>query len=302
MAIRLHMLDDTTAALQFFSDLNVILYYPSILPNVVFTNPQCILDIISEIVRFVSFDKTQHVSSMQARANNDGIISGRLLEYVKIQSPKIYKEGIIEPKDLIELMVHLRIASKCENVNEYFMPTLLNNLDTHGVQDIVSQCSDPIAPMALYHEKGWFKCGSFTFLITSLLSTRQWTLAKKGNKLLCVYSNCIKMCFNKNCNVMLLDNASYIEIHLDGDVDVLRAVCPTIKRCLVDACEEGVQIAFLCPCKLFEDTHLAICTEEYLKHRKVVCSKDVLKAFYLSELGSNAELWLQENKQAGKLS
>ena len=303
VAIRLHMLDDTTAALQFFSDLNVILYYPSILPNVVFTNPQCILDIISEIVRFVSFDKTQHVSSMQARANNEGIISGRLLEYVKIQSPKIYKEGIIEPKDLIELMVHLRIASKCDNADEFFMPSLLNNLDTQGVQDILSHCSDPIAPMALYHEKGWFKCGSFTFLITSLLSTRQWTLAKKeGNKLLCAYSNCIKMCFNKNCNVMLLDNASYIEIHLDGDVDVLRAVCPTIKRCLVDACEEGVQIVFLCPCKLFEDTHLAICTEEYLKHRKVVCSKDVLKAFYLSELGSNAELWLQENKQAGKLS
>ena len=304
VAIRLHMVDDTKTALQFFSDLNVIMYYPSILPNVVFTNPQCILDIISEIVKFVAFDRKRHFNGMLVRANHEGIISEKLLEYLHIESPKVYSKGIIEPKDLIELMVHLRIASKCENGEEYFMPTLLNNLDPQGVQDILSQCPGPIAPMALCHEKGWFKCGSFTFLIASLLSSKQWTLAKKRNKLLCVYSNCIKMCFEKNCNVILMDNASYIEIHLDGDVDVLREVCPEIKRCLVDACRacgEGVQIAFLCPCKLLGYKHLAILTEKYLKHNKVVCSKDVLKAFHLSELGANAELWLQENKQAGKL-
>ena len=304
VAIRLHMVDDTKAALQFFSDLNVILYYPSILPNLVFTNPQCILDIISEIVKFVAFDRTRHFNEMLVRANKQGIISEKLFEYLCIETPKVYSKGIIEPMDLIELMVHLRIASKCENGDEYFMPTLLNNLDTQGVQDILSQCPDPIAPMALYHEKGWFKCGSFTFLITSLLSSKQWTLAKKQNKLLCVHSNCIKMCFKKSCSVILIDNASYVEIHLDGDVEILREVCPKIRRCLVDACEaceERVQIAFLCPCKLLGYKHLAIPTEESLEHNKVVCSKDELKAFYLSDLGANAELWLLENKQAGKL-
>ena len=73
---------------------------------------------------------------------------------------------------------------------------------------------------------------------------------------------------------------------LIGDVDVLREVCPEIKRCLVDACKacgEGVQIAFLCPCKILGYKHLAILTEKYLKHNKVVCSKDVLKAFHLSK-------------------
>ena len=295
VAIRLHMVDDTKAALEFFSDLNVILYYPSILPNVVFTNPQCILDIISEVIKCVAFDRKQHFNSMLIRANNEGIISERLLELV-------CKKGIIEPKDLIALMVHLKIASKCENTDEYFMPTLLNNLPAQGVQVILSQCSDPIVPIALYHERGWFKCGSFNFFITSLLSSKQWTLAKKGNKLLCVYSNCIKMCFDKSCNVTLIDNASYIEIHLEGDIDVIREVCPEIKRCLVKACEKGVQIAFLCPCKLFGDKHLAILTEASFKHKKVVCSKDQSKAFLLSELGANVEIWFQESKRAGMVS
>ena len=109
------------------------------------------------------------------------------------------------------------------------------------------------------------------------------------------------MSFNKSCIVTLIDNASYIEIHLNGHAAILSEVRPKIKRCIFNACEEGVQIAFLCPCKLFEDTHLAICTEESWKRKMVVCSKDELKAFHLSELGANAELWLQENKQAGKL-
>eukprot|EP00731_Ephydatia_muelleri_P013289 Em0007g599a len=269
VAFRLHMEDDTKAALQFFSDLNVILYYPSILPNVVFTNPQCILDIISEIIRCVAFDKTKHFNGMLAKAKNEGIISGRLLEYVQIQSPEIYKEGIIEPKNLIELMVHLKIASKYENADEYFMPSLLKNLDTQRVQHVRSQCSDPIAPMVLYHEKGWFKCGSFNFLITSLLSSHEWSLAKSRNKLLCVYSNCIKMSYNKSCTIILIDNASYIEVHLDGDAVVVIEECPKIKRCLVKACDKGVQIAFFCPCKLFGDQHLAIPTKALLKHKKI---------------------------------
>ena len=298
VAIRLHMVDDTKAALQFFSDLNVILYYPSILPNVVFTNPQCILDIISEIVKCVAFDRKKHCNNMLVRAKNEGIISEKLLNYMKIEFLKIF--GIIESKDLIALMVHLRIASKCENKDECFMPTLLKPLDTQREQSISSMSSDPIVPMALYHEKGWFKCGSFNFLITSLLSFNQWTLAKKGSTLSCVYSNCIKMCFKWNCNVTLLDNVSYIAVHLEGNIDIVREVCPEIKRYLVSIFEERVEIAFLCPCNLYGDKHLAIPTEAALKHKKVVCSKDPTKTFCLSECGSNAEIWIQESKQAGK--
>ena len=299
VAIRLRMVDDTKAALQFFSDLNVILYYRSILPDVVFTNPQCILDIITEIVKCVALDGKKLCNDMQVRANNEGIISEKLFDNLTI-APKIYKEGIIQSKDLITLMVHLRIASKCENKDEYFMPSLLNTLDPQRIHDILSQCSDPIAPIVLYHEKGWFKCGSFNFLITSLLSFKHWTLAKKGSTLLCVYSNCIKMCFKKNCNVTLLDNVSYIAVHLEGDIDIIREVCPEIKRHLVGIFEERVEIAFLCPCNLYGDKHLAIPTEAALKHKKVVCSKDPTRTFCLSECGSKAEIWIQESKQAGK--
>ena len=35
------------------------------------------------------------------------------------------EEGIIEPKDLISLIIYLKVASRCENSDEYFMLTSL---------------------------------------------------------------------------------------------------------------------------------------------------------------------------------
>ena len=304
VASRLHMVDDTTAALQFFSELSVILYYPSVLPNVIFTNPQVLLDTISEIIKCVAFDRKQSYSSLLVRANNEGIITEELLEHVKLKSSIIYKEGVIEPKNVMDLMVHLKVASKCENGNEYFMPALLKGSSTLGIQEMLSSSSDSIAPMALHYERGWFKCGSFAFLITSLLSSKQWTLAtKRGGKLLCVHSNCIKMSFNKNCIVTLIDSVSHIEVHITGDVDICREACPMIKRYLMKACEEGIQIAFVCPCKGVKDRHLAIPTDHSLKYKKVVCSIDNSVVIKLSDLGVHAEVWLGEQySKEGKTS
>ena len=304
VARRLHMVDDTTAALQFFSELSVILYYPSVLPNVIFTNPQVLLDTISEIIKCVTFDKAHINSSLFVRANNEGIITEKLLQHVKFKSSIIYKEGVIEPKNVMDLMVHLKVASKCENGNEYFMPALLKSLDTQGIEEMLSSSSDSISPMALHFERGWFKCGSFAFLITSLLSSKQWTLATEGRrKKLCVYSNFIKMCFDKSCIVTLVDDVSYIEVHITGNVDICKNACPMIKRYLMEACEEGIQIAFVCPCKDVKERHLAIPTDISLKSKMVMCSMNSLKEIKLSDLGVHAEVWLGEcRRKEGKTS
>ena len=49
------MKDDTEAALIFFSNLNVILYYPTVLPNVVFVNPQSLLNIITNVIKYIIY-------------------------------------------------------------------------------------------------------------------------------------------------------------------------------------------------------------------------------------------------------
>ena len=41
-----------TAALKYFDDLNIFLYYPSVLPEVVFSDPQILLNKVTELVHF----------------------------------------------------------------------------------------------------------------------------------------------------------------------------------------------------------------------------------------------------------
>ena len=62
----------------------------------------------------------------------------------------------------------------------------------------------------------------------------------------------------------------------------------------MEACEEGIQIAFVCPCKGVEERHLAIPTDRSFKYKKVVCSMNKSVAIRLSDLGVHAEVWLGE--------
>ena len=41
-----------TAALEYFDDLNIFLYYPSVLPEIIFSEPQVLLDKVMELVHF----------------------------------------------------------------------------------------------------------------------------------------------------------------------------------------------------------------------------------------------------------
>ena len=41
-----------TAALKYFDELNIFLYYPSVLPEVVFSDPQILLNKVTELVHF----------------------------------------------------------------------------------------------------------------------------------------------------------------------------------------------------------------------------------------------------------
>ena len=220
VASRLHMVDDTAAALKFFSDLNVILYYQDILPNVVFTNPQSLLNIVTEIIKHIKYDTNnpQVNDPLFIRAYDKGIISVKLIDWMKQHFPQAYKPSMFEAHDLIGLLLHLGIVSKYHN--DYFMPSLLTGLGTRDIEASQSQHPDSVAPCAVYYENRWLECGAFGFLVTSLLSTEMWKLASlDGISPLCVHSNCIKMFFH-SCMVKLhQDVLSLLYGHIGGSCD-----------------------------------------------------------------------------------
>ena len=289
MASRLHMMEDTAAALQFFSDLNVILYYPSILPNVIFTNPQALLNIVTEIIKCIVYgtDGVEANDPVFISACEEGIISVKLLDLLKQDFPQVYKPSMFEAHDLIALLLHLGIVSKYNK--DYFMPSLLKGLDTRGIEASLSQHPDSVEPCAVYYENRWLECGAFGFLITSLLSSGMWKLAYKGINLLCVHSNCIKMFFH-SCLVTLVDHVTHIEIHVHGKTDICHNCCLEIRQSFSDVLEVKPQFGLVCPCSEFKERHIAYYTSVTFKSRNAFCSKNPLQTLVLSPLH---EVWLK---------
>ena len=145
-------------------------------------------------------------NSLIIRSHEKGIISVKLLDLLKQDFPHVYKPSMFEAHDLIALLLHLGIVSKCNK--DYFMPSLLKGLDTRGIEASLSQHPDSVEPCAMYYENRWLECGAFG-LITSLLGVtskeiqtmcvHMWMLVSAGINLLCLYYNYINLllCYMK---------------------------------------------------------------------------------------------------------
>ena len=121
--------DEVKAALQYLHDLNVCLYYPEILPQVVFTSPQYIFDKISDIIA-VSLNESQEdimlVRMARKELKNSGIITKDLLTRL----PSKFLDELFSTDDFLKLMHHLHIvAALSEPLDTYFMPCLLETID-----------------------------------------------------------------------------------------------------------------------------------------------------------------------------
>ena len=285
VASRLHMVDDDiAAALKFFSDLNVILYYQDILPNVVFTNPQSLLNIVTEIIKQIAYDtdNAQANDPLFIRAYEEGIISVKLIDWMKQHFPQAYRPSLFEAHDLIGLLLHLGIVSTYNN--DYFMPSLLRGLGTRDIEASLSQHPDSVAPCAVYYENRWLECGTFGFLITSLLSSEKWKLASlDGINLLCVHSNCIKMFFD-SCMVTLVNHVTHIEIHVHGRSE---SCCLELKQSVLNAFKVKPLFGFVCHCNEFKERHIASYT---LQTKNTFCSKNCLLTFPMSP---HHEVWIK---------
>ena len=297
VAKRLYMKQDTKAALMFFSDLNVILYYPEVLPDVIFVNPMALITIVTCIIKYIVYGTgcLQINDPVLDKARYEGMISLQLLEWMKqdldrLDVSKVYKSSVIKEDKLLELLLHLRII--CKSGDHYFMPSLLIGMDSNYIEKLLSEHPDTVAPCGVYYEEGWLECGTFGFLITSLLSSKEWKLLYVGSKLLCVHSNIIKM-FYDSCNIVtFVDYVSHIEIHVKAtNTSTCQSICPKIMWSVLNAFSKVKPLfTFICPCQKFHK-HVAKFNSDSLKRKSVFCSRDPCNEFALSELGVEPLVW-----------
>ena len=271
------------AALEFFDKLNIFLYKPNILPDILFTNAQVPLDKLSELVH-----KRHHLQVAEVDSTNDscpgewnkfrdhGILSTKLLD-------EHYVDQVFT-KDIIFLLKQLLIISKSSE-EEYFFPAVLD-----VKEDIKMPNSPEIAPLVVMFPNGWAPPGVFCCTVCHLMSKAGWKIKQPTQSHSTetpkeeVARNAITFARqNKPGFVTIVDKIEFFSVHVNVDTkkvhgESLIQHCGYIKSEVFAAVKAGLEKthhkesqpkpAFYCPT---HKSHIATISSE---DNHWVCSKN----------------------------
>ena len=143
------------AALEYFDDLNIFLYYPSVLPDIVFSNPQVILDKVTELVHFSyclqGSSPPVALEGKWLQFRDKGIVTLEMFQDERFSTH--YIQDLFTPADLIKLFEHLLIVAPLSST-KYFMPSLLRTISLEKVRKQLPLPSITVAPLLVYFPAG----------------------------------------------------------------------------------------------------------------------------------------------------
>ena len=272
-AKRFHIEGDAfSAALHHLVKHNVFLYYPEVLPQTVFCDPQVVLTKVTELVQYHykltdNPDEGVAVTGDLVMFRDHGLLSVELLR----KFPKHYNEGLFTPQDLVKLLMS-RGAIAMIRDGEYLMPALLPHLDSSQVSKYLERGASLM--MRFIH--GYIPSGLFCCLVALLLSS-SWKVCMDRGKPLCLYRNCIRLVHKDSTEIVtLVDMFSYIGVHVDeASSEVCREIRGLVHSEIKSACSvlkyHNVQFkdAFMCAG--------ARCTSDPPHVAVVVCSMSAYK-------------------------
>ncbi len=201
--------EETKHALSYLHDLNICLYYPEILPEVVFTSPQYLFEKISEIVA-VKLDETQEKIFLDVKTRNklikEGIFTKSLLAKLRIE----FLDGLFSADDFLKLMHHLHIITPLVDdtmPDTYFMLCLLesppDNDPINNLENLEIQCIEPL----LLTWNNTVPNGLFVFLTSWLIHSSRLKLNTKQKQ----YRSKITLdCKSLACQIMIFEYPTFI--------------------------------------------------------------------------------------------
>ena len=272
-AKRFHIEGDAfSAALHHLVKHNVFLYYPEVLPQTVFCDPQVVLTKVTELVQYHHRLRDNPEEGVAVRGDlvmfrDHGLLSVELLR----KFTKHYKEGLFTPQDVVKLLVS-RGAIAMIRDGEYLMPALLPHLDSTQVSKYLERG----ASLMIRFPHGYIPSGLFCCLVALLLSS-SWNVCLNRGKPLCLYRNCIRLVHKDSSEIVtLVDMFSYIGVHVDeASSEVCREIRGLVHSGIKSACSvlkyHNVQLedAFMCAG--------ARCTSDPPHVAVVVCSRSAYK-------------------------
>ena len=172
-----------------------------LLPDIVFIDPQFLLDKISELVKHhykLRHDPQSHTTmeGNMREFRNEGCIT---LELLINDFPEHYTD-FFTAADFLKLINDRLIVTQHISSGKYFMPCLLRTMKSEEVDQYRVTVSG-VAPLAIHFSSGWVPHGVFCSLVAFLRSSQNsspWKLYPHPNDRstpLCLTRNCIKFQF-----------------------------------------------------------------------------------------------------------
>ena len=274
---------DLDAALDHLASFGVIHYYPHLLPDVVFVDPQFILDKISEVVKFhfkLRHDSTPHIAvgGEWRKFINEGFIT---LELLRKEQFSTYYTNFFTPSEFLKLMKDRLIVTNLIGQDEYFMPCLLRTMESQEVDEYRVTASG-VAPLAIHFSCKLVPHGVFCSLVAFLRSSQNsspWKLfphPETSTEPQCLTRNCIKFKSPKDApgSLTLIDAFSHFEVHVNTQCDICVNLCPSIWQTLAEGIQKAIETlkyqlvpkqAFLCKHNNTRP-HLALLAKEPLNY------------------------------------
>ena len=215
--------DEVKAALLYFHNLTLFLYFPSILPDVVFLNPQALFDMLSRLIA-ISYEDCPYdgkclydVATIRNLREN-GIFERNVLDTLE------FGEGVFTADHFLKLMQGLLIISELPNDTRYFIPCVLNVTD----QPLEVFSDNDVEPLLLTWDNELIPNGLFTSLVVLLLGLQSRTQFRLGDG---SYRNKIVL----RCKVVegimhLVDHVKCLGIRYVGP----NRNCPVIRQIVLD--------------------------------------------------------------------
>ena len=204
-------------ALNFFNGLNMLFYFPAILPDLVFIDPQMLLDKLSEVVDECNCmrqgEKQEPMVGEKLKFRDYGQVTEKFLGTFKAH----YEPPLFTPKELITLLKGLLVLAHMSE-DTYFMPCLLRVVTS----EVVEKCRvSGEKALAIHFPDSGPLMGVYCSTVAYLLSPNNtypstWKVVenKAGNPV-CLHRNVIKFSIPKMAgSISLIDHFTHFEVHV----------------------------------------------------------------------------------------
>ena len=298
------------AALIFFNNMSVWMYMPSVLPDVVFVDPQMPLDSINRIVQYsfrVGGGAIPGLVASECQLWKEGVVSSEMLKGEEFRG--CFVRGLFEADNALKLFEKLYIVARL-NEREFIMPAMLQTVAEKDMKKYVPAPSEHVAPLFLHFHMSRIAKGVFCSTHTCMRSKYGWTTCytiEEGEEVpACLFRNAVRLQHPKKAiEVTLIHALKHFEVHLDAPEADLPSICPEIREMLVDAVDSAAiafrfknsraSVAFQCPCGL-GDVHTATLNEV---HSNLVCTSR--RKICRGGLTAAQRVWLGPQTALGEL-